>query len=404
MSHPLISHSEDLTRLSDDGYALAIREGTLIVEDIPYESAGSIKRGAFVCGIEDDTNRTLPPGDHTIWWSGDEPNASLMGLPKSPVCSRDEQMIAGVQVRFQLSIKKRSPDGTWENYVDYFDKISTYADFLTRSAKAIDASATARSNRVISFEESESVFTYRDGTAGVRGIDLINKKVEHEIVAIVGTGGTGSYILDFVARTPVAEIHLFDDDILKAHNGYRYPSAVPKEDIQERLHKAKFLSDKYSKFRRGIFPHIEPVFEQLPKSLLSATFVFLAIDSPRDKRGIVSSLLRLKMPFVHVGIGINIRRPTPHDSLFQALAAVTLMAPEDDWNLDLAAKYIGFSDPEEQGIYSSNAQIVELNALNAALAVLQWKKYRGVYVSGKEIDTSYDTELHLLAKRTATER
>ncbi len=403
MSHPLISHSEDLIRLLDEGYALAIRDGTLIVEDIPYESAGSIKRGALVCGIEDDTNRTLPPGDHTMWWSGDEPNASLMELPKSPVCSSDEQTIAGVQVRFQLSIKKRSPDGTWINYDDYFDKVSTYAGFLTRSATSIDSSATARSNRVISFEESESVFMYRDGTAGVRGIDLINKKVEREIVAIIGTGGTGSYILDFVARTPVAEIHLFDDDILKAHNGYRYPAAVSKEEIQDRPNKAKYLADKYSKFRRRIFPHIEPVLGQLPESLLSATFVFLAIDRPRDKYSIVSSLLQLKIPFVHVGMGVHVRR-TPDDSLFQALTAVTLLAPDDDWNLDLAGKYIGFSDPEERDFYSSNAQIVELNALNAALAVIQWKKYRGVYVSHEEIDTSYDTELHVLTKRTVAER
>ena len=32
-----------------------------------------------------------------------------------------------------------------------------------------------------------------------------------------------------------------------------------------------------------------------------------------------------------------------------------------------------------EGEYERNAQLAELNALNAALAVIKWKKIRGVY-------------------------
>ena len=31
-------------------------------------------------------------------------------------------------------------------------------------------------------------------------------------VAVIGLGGTGSYLLDALAKCPVAEIHLYDDD------------------------------------------------------------------------------------------------------------------------------------------------------------------------------------------------
>ena len=43
-------------------------------------------------------------------------------------------------------------------------------------------------------------------------------------------------------------------------------------------------------------------------------------------------------------------------------------------------KHISFADEDMvQNDYSTNIQIVELNALNAAMAVLKWKKLFGVY-------------------------
>jgi len=52
----------------------------------------------------------------------------------------------------------------------------------------------------------------------------ITRRLELEKVAIIGLGGTGSYILDLVAKTPVKEIHLFDADALLNHNAFRHPA------------------------------------------------------------------------------------------------------------------------------------------------------------------------------------
>ena len=42
------------------------------------------------------------------------------------------------------------------------------------------------------------------------------------------------------------------------------------------------------------------------------------------------------------------------------------------------------------GEYQRNVQIVELNALNAALAVIRWKKHRGFYLDlGQESRSTY---------------
>jgi tRNA A37 threonylcarbamoyladenosine dehydratase len=39
----------------------------------------------------------------------------------------------------------------------------------------------------------------------------VTAKLEGKKIAIVGVGCTGSYILDLVAKTPVSEIHMYDD-------------------------------------------------------------------------------------------------------------------------------------------------------------------------------------------------
>ena len=55
-----------------------------------------------------------------------------------------------------------------------------------------------------------------------------------------------------------------------------------------------------------------------------------------------------------------------------------------DQTRDLAFATISqFSDNDEDE-YSSNIQIVELNALAAALAVIQWKKFLEFYVDLRE--------------------
>ena len=46
---------------------------------------------------------------------------------------------------------------------------------------------------------------------------------------------------------------------------------------------------------------------------------------------------------------------------------------------DVIEKYIPMGDDQEENVYKSNIQIAELNALNAAFAVIGYKKYYGFY-------------------------
>ncbi|MBZ5596504.1 MAG: hypothetical protein LAP39_30045 [Acidobacteriia bacterium] len=87
-------------------------------------------------------------------------------------------------------------------------------------------------------------------------------------IAIAGLGGTGSYILDFVAKTPVWEIHLYDGDDYLQHNAFRAPGAPSLAELQEQTKKATRFKNIYSKMHSGIVDH--PVY----------------IDENRDRLGI----------------------------------------------------------------------------------------------------------------------
>ena len=52
------------------------------------------------------------------------------------------------------------------------------------------------------------------------------------------------------------------------------------------------------------------------------------------------------------------------------------------------------------GEYERNVQIVELNALNAALAVIRWKKHRGFYLDlGQEDRSTYTIDGNHMSNR-----
>jgi len=83
---------------------------------------------------------------------------------------------------------------------------------------------------VITTDEDESVFKYIDTASSRAGINVPTQKLELARIAIVGVGGTGSYVLDLVAKTPVKEIHLFDGDVFLSHNAFRAPSAASSDE------------------------------------------------------------------------------------------------------------------------------------------------------------------------------
>ena len=56
-------------------------------------------------------------------------------------------------------------------------------------------------------------------------------KFKDDVVAVIGLGGTGAYLLDFLVKTPVREIRAFDRDIFCVHNAFRSPGRLEEAEL-----------------------------------------------------------------------------------------------------------------------------------------------------------------------------
>ena len=217
---------------------------------------------------------------------------------------------------------------------------------------------------------------------------MISAKLKGLKIAIIGLGGTGSYVLDFVSKTEVSEIHIFDGDEFLQHNAFRTPGAASKEHLDAKPKKVSYLHGVYSKMHKGIISKDHHILDSNLEELSGMDFVFICIDEGQIKKQIVEKLLVSKIKFADVGIGIY-----AIDGSLTGSARVTTGTSEKNNHIE---QRVSFSDGENND-YEQNIQIAELNALNAALAVIKWKKLFGFYHDlEKEYNTSYNINVNKL--------
>ena len=193
-------------------------------------------------------------------------------------------------------------------------------------------------------------------------------------VGIVGLGGTGAYVLDFVAKTPVREIHLYDGDHFLQHNAFRSPGAPSISELRKKHKKVDYLKHRYLPMRRKIFAHDFYVDASNVDHIKRLDFVFICIDNGLSKGIIIEKLEEWGTPFIDVGMGIELI-----DNHLIGVVRTTASTPEKRSHVR-KMKRIGFSANDNDGVYSQNIQIADLNALNASLAVIKWKKIFGCYL------------------------
>lgn len=391
MSHKLINLNPDLKQLRDEGHELEIKGAFLLVHHIPYVNAQrQIAYGTLVTSLTLAGEKTVRPNDHVIHFIGEHP------------CNRDGSRISAIQ--HQSSRQVLDPkhnivtDHSFSNkpangFANYYEKVTSYARVIASQAQAIDEKVTAKTFRAIATTEDEAVFHYLDTNSSRAEITPITAKLEKQVVAIIGLGGTGAYVLDFVAKTPVAQIHLFDGDFFYSHNAFRSPGAASLQELETQHKKVAYLHATYSKMHKRIFPHGDYVTQVNLGALDGMTFAFLCVDDGEAKKVIIAALQQFKIPFVDVGIGVQVV-----DQALTGSVRTTVVTSEKQ---DHVAKHISFADGAEND-YSKNIQIAELNALNAALAVIKWKKWSRFYHDlEKEHHSIYDINVNKLHNEEA---
>lgn len=368
MSQQLINLSPDLKRLRDEGYQVEIFASYLILRNIPYVTQSKeIKYGDLISELTLAGNITVKPNTHVVHFCGETP-CDKDGKPLSRIInsSRMKQLAQNLQSNHIFSSKPK------EGYIDFYVKMSTYASILTSQAQAIDPSVSARNFSPIETQDEGSVFRYLDTASSRAEITDLSSKFDNLKIGIIGLGGTGSYVLDLVAKTPVAEIHLFDKKPFLQHNAFRFPGAPSIDQLKDQLPKVEYLAKIYGRMHKGIVAHNTYIDITNIHILSQFDFVFLCLDNGSAKPVILDKLEEYGIPFIDVGMGIYYE----DGHLGGQLRVTTGTKLKND---HLKSRISTARTTANNDEYSKNIQIADLNALNATLAVLKWKKLLGFY-------------------------
>jgi hypothetical protein len=369
MSQQLINRSPDLKRLRDEGYDIEVRANHLVIKNVPYVNSNKeIKFGLLVSELTLAGDITTTPNTHVAMFSGEHPchqDGSEMTQIKH--ASNRQQLGDGLVVDHSFSSKPTSG-----GYKDFYEKMTTYVAIVSAPAQSIDPNVTARVFPAIPYDTcDDSVFNYVDTSSSRAGINSVGEKLGLGKVGIVGLGGTGSYVLDLVAKTLVREIHLFDGDKFLQHNAFRSPGAPSLDELQKRLSKVDYFCEHYSRMRKHIVSHNGYITTENVEQLCDMDFVFLCLDNGSSRRLLVEKLEEFGVPFVDVGMGIQ--------QVDGALGGILRITISTEAQRDCARLQIPLSEDDVNNEYSQNIQVADLNALNASLAVIKWKKLFGFY-------------------------
>lgn len=377
MSQQPINRSPDLRRLRDEGYDIEIRSGYLLVRAVPYVNAkAEVQRGTLATQLNLAGDMTIRPGTHVAYFAGEHPcHKDGSELAKIKHQSSRQQLASDITVDHSFSSKP--PEG----YQDYYQLVTMYVAIISNPARAIDPAATAQTFPAIEATPGESVFQYIDTASSRAGISAVASKLELGRIAIIGLGGTGSYVLDLVAKTPVREIHLFDGDTYAQHNAFRAPGAPSVDDLRGQPLKVDYFHQIYARMRRHIIPHGYYVDETNVDELRGMHFVFLCLDKGPARELLVNRLEAFDIPFVDTGMGLH-----EVEGAIGGVLRVTTSTREQRV-LARAKKRIPFGEGDGNNAYDRNIQIAELNAMSASFAVVKWKKLFGFY-------HDYDHEHH----------
>lgn len=166
----------------------------------------------------------------------------------------------------------------------------------------------------------------------------------------------------------------YDGDEFSTHNAFRAPGAPPIEILRQAPGKVDYLATLYGNMHRRIVAH--PVFLHADNvtELAEMNFVFIAMDRGVPKRMLVDRLENYEIPFIDVGMGVS----EVDGQLTGQLRITTSTSRQRDHVHD--RQRIPFADTGVDDAYATNIQIAELNMLNAALAVIKWKKLCGFHL------------------------
>lgn len=389
----LVSLNPDLARLVEKGYAVDIDGGYLVVRDIPYlDDRANCCTGAIVTKLEFVDQHRVVQQDHQIFFAGSHPHnvdkSGVRNLGGSTCSLALGTGFEDVVVQRSFSNKPKETGA----FTDFFEKIESYVRIISAPAMHCYPDATPYTFRQSGERPSASPFKLRDTLTSRAEINDLSLKFSDEVVTLIGLGGTGAYLLDFLVKTPVREIRGFDHDSYHVHNAFRSPGQLMEEDLGRK--KAEVYAKRYDNFRHGLHLTSKAIDESCTADVDGSTFAFVSVDKGTARARIFDLLIGQKIPFIDVGMGLQ----RADDGSLKGMMRLTYYPP-DRAEAIRAENRAELNDPPDN-MYRTNIQIAELNAMNAALAMVRYKQLKGFYASDEE---RYHMLMNIRSFKTAGE-
>ncbi len=344
-----------VARLLEDGYESFPRDGYFVVPGIQYRSTTMMLSKGDLISATDPAGQ---PDHHVVYLAGEDQPATIEGVN----VVTEQRQFGSISAKYRLSSK---PDC---GFPGLYEKMIHYISLITRVWKdEIDQATTENTVEIL-----KERLAYHRSLESSAGTEKFTQLLKDQRVGIVGIGGTGSYVLDFIAMLPVKEILICDDDVFFEKNAFRSPGAASLGEIEKEQSKVDYFAKLYSEVHKNIQVLPEIIHAGNLQRLTGLSYVFVCIDNESGRKPILEYLTSANIPFVDVGMAIS-------ESNGRIFGSLRVTAP--GFFSEIAkTQEAGNEGKVSENLYSRTLMFSELNALNAALAVIRWKKDFGIYV------------------------
>lgn len=260
---------------------------------------------------------------------------------------------------------------------------SMEADLWLPSGKRLsltEAVIIGQSIERITARPNQSTFTKHDTfdrqmrAFGIAGQSRLSKAK----VGIIGLGGVGSIVAEYLARLGVGDLILVDPDVIESTNLSRVVGATQEDVIHDRSKvdiAQRHLAEAYPA------PHVEAITDDVAKfsvatRLRTCDYLFLCADSMRARLVFNALVQQYLIPGAQLGAKI---RADDAGLLLDAMSANRLVRPShgclwcnqliDTTQLALEAKSDAERKAQAYGTAEPNPSVITLNAVAAAHAV-----------------------------------
>ena len=197
-------------------------------------------------------------------------------------------------------------------------------------------------------------------------------------IAVVGLGGVGSLVAEYLARLGVGHLVLIDPDGIESTNLSRVVGATPvdvetkqlKTQIAVRHARELSTNATLDALAQDVVTH------SVAQRLRDCDFIFLAADSMRARLVVNALAHQYLIPVTQMGAKV---RPGPRGVVEDAMAAVRQVRPGngclwcngliDPTQLAVEAKSDAERKDQAYGVHEPNPSVITLNAVAAAHAV-----------------------------------